>query len=93
MFEVNNYFEGKVTSLGYQSTEGKSTLGVMAEGAYEFGTSQKEQMTVIQGKLTVLLPNETEWKTYTNGQSFFVSANENFKVKAEGDTSYLCQYS
>lgn len=93
MFEVNNYFEGKVASLAYESAEGKSTLGVMADGEYEFGTSQHEKMTVIQGKLTIQRKGATEWESFGPTQSFEVEANSSFKVKAEGNTSYLCQYS
>ena len=39
MFKVNEYFEGKVTSLGFNNKEGAVTIGVMAAGEYEFGTS------------------------------------------------------
>ncbi|MCP4521170.1 MAG: pyrimidine/purine nucleoside phosphorylase [Cytophagales bacterium] len=93
MFKINHYFDNKVSSIAYDSAEGASTVGVMKDGEYEFGTSQHEVMTVVQGKLTVLLPNETEWKSFVNGESFSVEANASFKVKAEGNTSYLCQYS
>lgn len=93
MFTVNHYFEGRVSSLGYQSTEGKSTIGVMAEGEYEFGTSDHEKMTVIQGELIVQFPESTDWKSFKAGASFEVEANKKFKVKSVGNTSYLCQYS
>jgi len=92
MINVNEYFDGAVKSLGYQSTEGKSTIGVIEAGEYEFGTSQHETMVVIEGKLTALLPGAADWAVYTNGQSFEVPANASFKVKAEGQTSYLCKY-
>jgi len=42
----------------------KLTIGVMAIGEYEFGTSTKEYMTIISGSMNVLLPNQTDWKTY-----------------------------
>ena len=56
MIKVNEYFDGKVKSLAFASPEGPATLGVMAAGEYEFGTSTKEIMKVISGKLTVRLP-------------------------------------
>ncbi len=93
MFKINHYFDNKVSSIAYDSAEGPSTLGVMKDGEYEFGTSQNELMTVIQGKLIVLLPGESEWKSFVNGECFSVPADSSFKVKASGDTSYLCQYS
>jgi uncharacterized protein YaiE (UPF0345 family) len=92
MINVNEYFDGAVKSLGYQSGDGKSTIGVIESGEYEFGTSQHETMVVIEGTLLALLPEASEWTSYTNGQSFEVPANASFKVKAEGQTSYLCKY-
>jgi purine/pyrimidine-nucleoside phosphorylase len=92
MINVNEYFDGNVKSLGYTSAEGKSTIGVIEAGEYEFGTSQHETMVIIEGSLTALLPEATDWAVYTNGQSFEVPANTSFKVKADGQTSYLCKY-
>jgi uncharacterized protein YaiE (UPF0345 family) len=43
MFKVNDYFDGKVKSLAFESEEGPATIGVMAAGEYEFGTSTKEK--------------------------------------------------
>ena len=92
MISANEYFDTKVKSLGYTSTKGKSSVGVMEAGEYEFGTSTHETMVVIEGELIALLPNQTEWKSYTAGDSFEVEANTSFKVKSVGQTSYLCQY-
>ena len=92
MFNVNEYFDGKVKSIAFQGEALPATVGVMAAGDYEFGTSQKEVMTVVSGALTVLLPGETEWQTFNSGASFEVAANVSFKVKVEQDTAYLCTY-
>jgi len=92
MIDVNEYFEGNVKSLGYRTTKGKSTVGVMVSGDYEFGTSTHETMSVIEGELVVLLPGEKETKSFKNGDVFEVNANEKFKVKATVDTAYLCVY-
>jgi len=92
MINVNEYFDGTVKSLGYQSAEGKSTIGVIEPGEYEFGTSQHETMVVIEGTLTALLPGASEWTSYNNGQAFEVAANASFKVKTDIQTSYLCKY-
>lgn len=92
MISANEYFDAKVKSLGYTSSTGKSTVGVMEEGEYEFGTSTHETMIVIEGELIALLPNETEWKSFKSGASFEVEANASFQVKSVGQTSYLCQY-
>ena len=49
MFKTNEYFDGKVMSIGLESAEGRATIGVMAKGEYEFGTSTIEIMTVTSG--------------------------------------------
>ena len=92
MISSNEYFDSKVKSLGYTSTKGKSTVGVMEEGEYEFGTSAHETMHVVEGELVVLLPNSTAWKSFKSGTFFTVDANTSFKVRSVGQTSYLCQY-
>ena len=74
MLKVNEYFDGTVKSIGLGTTQGPATVGVMEKGEYEFGTSSVEIMTVVAGKLTVKLPPETNWKDYTDGQSFTVVA-------------------
>lgn len=92
MITVNEYFGGDVKSLGYESAQGKSTIGIIEKGEYEFGTSKHETMTVIEGSLRTLLPNTLDWKTVHAGESFEVAANSSFKVKAQGQVSYLCKY-
>ncbi|WP_091148740.1 pyrimidine/purine nucleoside phosphorylase [Mucilaginibacter pineti] len=92
MINVNEYFEGAVKSLAYTTIQGRSTIGVIEKGEYEFGTSSHETMTVIEGALQALLPGEQEWQTFTNGQSFEVEANTSFKVKTNVQSSYLCTY-
>ncbi len=92
MFKVNEYFEGNVKSIGFQTSEAPATVGVMAPGHYEFGTSQKEIMTVISGLLTVKLPGSTEWQDFGKNQTFTVEANQKFQLKVKEDTSYLCLY-
>lgn len=92
MFKTNDYFEGRVKSIALESAEGTATVGVMAAGEYEFGTSTIEEMTVISGKLIILLPGETEWKTYKKFETFIVEKGVKFQVKAEEDTPYLCLY-
>jgi len=92
MFNVNEYFEGKVASIAFNTATQSATVGVMAPGEYEFGTSEFETMTVVSGALTVLLPNQTEWKTFTASDVFTIEANQTFKVTTIVDTAYLCTY-
>ncbi|MBB6126922.1 pyrimidine/purine nucleoside phosphorylase [Mucilaginibacter lappiensis] len=92
MINVNEYFEGAVKSLAYTTDQGRSTIGVIEKGEYEFGTSSHETMTIIEGRLEALLPGETNWQLFTAGQTFEVDANTVFKVKPEVQSSYLCTY-
>ncbi len=92
MFNVNEYFDSKVVSLGFENKDGKVTIGVMAIGEYEFGTSTKEYMTIISGSMNVLLPNQTDWKTYNEFETFIVEKDKKFKVKVDESTSYKCVY-
>lgn len=92
MLKVNEYFDGKAKSIAFQTSTLPATVGVISPGEYEFGTSQKETMTVISGALTVLLPGMDEWMTYGAGESFEVASHASFKAKAEVDVAYLCTY-
>ncbi|MBC7350073.1 MAG: pyrimidine/purine nucleoside phosphorylase [Candidatus Aminicenantes bacterium] len=92
MFKVNEYFEGKVKSIAFNSDSGPATIGVMAAGEYEFGTSTKEIMTVITGRMVVKLPGSPDWKEFKAGQTFEVPAQQKFQLKIPADTSYLCLY-
>ena len=92
MFNVNEYFDGKVKSIGFNAFDGNATVGVMAAGEYTFGTSTVELMTVTCGQMQVKLPDSDDWKTYNAGETFRVEANQSFDVKMNTDTAYLCIY-
>jgi uncharacterized protein YaiE (UPF0345 family) len=82
MFKINQYFDGQVASIAFQTATLPATVGVMAVGEFEFGTSQKETMTVVS----------SDWKTYHAGDLFVVAANEKFQLKVAEETAYLCTY-
>lgn len=90
--EVNEYFDGNVKSIGFQTESLRATVGVMAPGAYEFGTSQKETMSVVSGALSVKLPGSDTWQTFEAHSSFVVEAKQKFQLKVSVDTAYLCTY-
>ncbi|SCA55754.1 conserved hypothetical protein [Candidatus Terasakiella magnetica] len=92
MFDVNEYFNGNVKSIAFKGEKLPSTVGVMAPGEYEFGTSQHETMTVVSGALTVKLPGASDFVTFKSGESFEVAANTKFQVKVAQETAYLCTY-
>lgn len=92
MFNVNEYFDGKVKSLGFDNKNGAVTIGVMATGEYEFGTSTIEYMTVTSGEMKVLLPGESEWKVFGEFETFIVAKDTKFKVIVADQVSYKCVY-
>jgi len=92
MFKTNEYFDGNVKSIAFSTAECPATIGVMAGGQYTFGTSSIEYMTVTSGELWVMMPGETEWKSYKPFETFIVPKGLSFNVKADSDTTYLCLY-
>jgi hypothetical protein len=92
MLKNNEYFGGKVKSIGFDTKEGPATVGVMEAGDYEFGTAGPELMTVVTGVLEVRLPGEDSWKTFSAGQEFRVPGSSKFNLKVAGPSSYLCRY-
>jgi uncharacterized protein YaiE (UPF0345 family) len=92
MFKVNEYFDGKVKSIAFNSPAGPATVGVMAPGEYEFATSCLEIMQVISGKLAVRLPGKKSWKSFAPGKTFAVPARQKFQVAVAEDSAYLCLY-
>jgi len=92
MFEVNEYFDGKVKSIAFNSIDGNATAGVMAAGEYTFGTSTIELMTVTSGQMQVKLPGSDSWQIFSSGETFRVEADQSFDVKMSTDIAYLCVY-
>jgi len=92
MFQTNEYFDGKVKSLAFQTETLPATVGVMAPGDYVFTTGDKEKMTVVSGAMTIRLPGETNPRTFEAGESFDVAENSSFDVSVTTDTAYLCLY-
>jgi uncharacterized protein YaiE (UPF0345 family) len=92
MFKINQYFDGQVASIAFQTETLAATVGVMAVGEYKFGTTQKETMTVVSGALTVKLPGKSQWKTFNSGDHFIIVANETFELQVTQETAYLCTY-
>ncbi len=92
MFRTNEYFDGKVKSIAFSTPGGPATLGVMAPGEYEFGTSAVEHMTVISGTMVVQLPDEQDWIEYKPFELFIVPKDKKFKLRIAADAAYLCLY-
>ncbi|WP_066568978.1 pyrimidine/purine nucleoside phosphorylase [Snodgrassella sp. CFCC 13594] len=92
MARVNEYFDGKVVSIAFKTAYLPATVGVMQPGEYTFNTDYLETMTVVSGALTVKLPDCAEWQTFVAGSSFQVASKQEFQLKVDMDTAYLCTY-
>ncbi len=92
MFKTNEYFDGKVKSIAFQTESLPATVGVMAPGNYEFGTAAKERMTVVSGTLSAKLPGASKFQTFGAGDTFEVPAESKFSVQVACETAYLCLY-
>lgn len=92
MLTVNEYFDGRVKSIGFEGSELPATVGVMSPGEYTFATSQREYMTVVEGDLLVKLPESSEWKHFSSGETFIVEAQQSFDLQVAKTTAYLCKY-
>lgn len=87
----NVYFDGKVQSLGLETTDGKATVGVMKKGTYQFSTSSPERMVIVAGVMKVSLADNT-WKDYTVNEHFDVAAGTKFDIVCDNDVAYICYY-
>ncbi len=92
MLQTNEYFDGRVKSIAFQTATLPATVGVMDLGDYEFSTDKKETITVVSGYLTVKLPNSDDWQAFPAGKSFVVEANQKFQLQIAEQTAYLCTY-
>ena len=92
MFETNDYFDGNVKSIAFQTATLPATVGVMAIGNYVFNAADKETITVVSGAMTIQLADTDEKKTYNIGETFNVPANSAFNVTIHVETAYLCLY-
>jgi len=87
----NVYFEGKVQSLGLETSKGKATVGVMKKGTYTFSASSPEEMVIVSGIMQVKLNGE-HFKAYKEQENFHVAAGTSFDIICDDDVAYICYY-
>jgi uncharacterized protein YaiE (UPF0345 family) len=91
MIQVNEYFEGRVKSLGFETGGKKHTVGVVSPGEYTFGTEKEEHITVVAGKFDVRPPGE-DWRAVQPGDTVVIAARSEFELKASEAAAYVCVY-
>jgi len=55
MFTTNEYIDGNVKSLAFQTETLPATVDVMAPGNYVFKTNNKEKIMVVSGAMEIQL--------------------------------------
>ena len=91
--KANVYFDGGVTSGTIRFPGGETkTLGIIQPGEYSFDTDKKEIMDIQAGDVEVLLPEESEWRRFSAGETFEVKANSVFRIRALSLTDYCCSF-
>ena len=90
--KINEYFDGNVTSIGFENSEGRATVGVMAAGEYEFSTGENERVRVVSGEMHVKLPGKADFEAFDAGSEFKVAANEKFQLQIKQAVAYICYY-
>lgn len=92
MIKVNEYYDGKVKSLGNSLDGIPFTVGIIEPGEYTFSTESEEHMKIVHGSMDVRLAGESNFKTYKEGEKFIVPPGESFTVRVEKPVSYVCEY-
>ena len=92
--QANVYFDGKCVSHTVQFTDGtRKSVGVILPSTLTFNTGAPEVMETVAGSCRVKLAGESEWKTYSAGQSFKVLGNSSFDIEVTGEPyHYVCHF-
>jgi uncharacterized protein YaiE (UPF0345 family) len=92
MIGQNEYYDGHIRSLEFANKQGKFTVGVMEPGEWTFEAPTREWMIIVRGTWGAKLPGKDVWKTFTEGESFQIEANESFTVRMTDTVAYVCPY-
>jgi len=91
MIKVNEYFDGKIRSLGFERHGTPYTTGVILPGDYSIDTEKEEHITVTVGEFEIR-PTDSDWKTAQLGDTIVIPANATFDIKVSEPVSYICMY-
>lgn len=93
LVKANVYFDGKAVSHTILLPSGeRKTLGILMPGKYEFGTVDAEIMELTDGVVRVILPGESELKTFKAGETFELPASSKFNIRCADIVQYVCSY-
>lgn len=91
--QANVYFEGKCVSHTVLFPDGsRKTVGVIFPSTLTFNTASPETMEINAGTCRVRLAGETEWKTFSAGDSFQVPGDSRFDIEVTEMLDYVCPF-
>jgi uncharacterized protein YaiE (UPF0345 family) len=70
----------------------RKTLGVILPSTLRFTTGAPEVMEGIAGSCRVRRAGESQWTTYTAGESFSVPADSSFEIACDDAYHYVCHF-
>jgi purine/pyrimidine-nucleoside phosphorylase len=92
--KANVYFEGRCISHTVLFSDGsKKTVGLVLPSTLTFSTGSPEVMEGVGGNCRVRLKGETDWKSYSAGQSFSIPGNSSFEISCDEPYHYVCHFS
>ena len=91
MIKLNQYFDGKVKSLGFELDGTPYTVGIILAGDYTFSTEKEEHLQVVAGEIEVQLPGGA-WKKIKKAEVVIIPAKLHFDIKARNTAAYICAY-
>ena len=91
MITMNDYFDGRIKSLGFERKGVGYTAGVLMPGDYTIPTDKEEHITATIGEFEIRAPG-SDWKTLRVGDTIVVPANVDFELRLEEPASYICRY-
>ncbi len=89
----NVFFDGKCVSHSVLFADGtRKTVGLILPSTLTFNVGVPEVMEITDGTCRVKLGHESEFKTYSAGNSFAVPANGSFIIEAQEVVNYVCSF-
>lgn len=84
----NNYFDGRIQSIRFSTSDGDVSVGSIEPGEYSFTTETPEHVEVLTGSLQVVVSGNA--KDVSAGSAYDVPARTTFSVACNAPVSYLC---
>lgn len=84
---------GRVIVRHLFTAEGsRCALGLVLPGEYEITIEDSETVEVLGGDFSIMLPGSDEYKTYKEGETFYVPKNGTYKMIVKDYFDYYCVF-